>query len=69
MKSKIRNVLKGAGREVKGKVNEAAGRISGKPGLRAKGRLQQAGGRVQRKFGEAQHEIEKEDERQRTLTE
>jgi uncharacterized protein YjbJ (UPF0337 family) len=60
MKPSTRNIAKGAGREIKGKVKEAAGRITGNTRLRAKGQLQSAAGRVQRKMGEAQRDLDKE---------
>jgi len=60
MKPSTRNITKGAGREIKGKVKEAAGRITGNTRLTVKGRLQSAAGRVQRKMGEAQRDLDKD---------
>jgi uncharacterized protein YjbJ (UPF0337 family) len=47
-------MVRGAGRELKGAVNEAAGRMAGKPGLQVKGKVQKTAGRIQRKAGEAE---------------
>ncbi len=59
MRRTTRNVTRGAGRELKGSVKEAAGRVAGKPGLRIKGRLEKAAGRAQRKLGETERDLEK----------
>ena len=58
MTDKLRNEsaeqeLKGIGQQVKGKVQEGAGKITGNEDLEAEGNLNQAGGRVREKMGEA----------------
>jgi uncharacterized protein YjbJ (UPF0337 family) len=45
--------LKGIGQQVKGKVQEGAGRLTGNEDLEAEGNLNQAGGKVREKLGEA----------------
>lgn len=42
---------KGAGRDVKGKAQEAAGRATGDPSLRARGEVEQAKGKGQGLLG------------------
>jgi uncharacterized protein YjbJ (UPF0337 family) len=44
--------IKGIGQQVKGKVQEGAGRLTNDPDLEAEGNLNQAGGRVREKLGE-----------------
>ena len=53
MKPRSKNIIKGAAREVKGKVKESAGRLTGKRGLQAEGWLEKEAGHAQRKLGEA----------------
>ncbi len=62
MRPRTRNITKGAGREIKGKVKEATGRLTGNRRLKVKGRLQSAAGRAQRKLGEVQRDFDKERE-------
>jgi uncharacterized protein YjbJ (UPF0337 family) len=45
--------LKGIGQQVKGKVQEGAGKLTGNEDLEAEGNLNQAGGKVREKVGEA----------------
>jgi uncharacterized protein YjbJ (UPF0337 family) len=44
--------IKGIGQQIKGKVQEGAGRLTNDPDLEAEGNLNQAGGRVREKLGE-----------------
>jgi uncharacterized protein YjbJ (UPF0337 family) len=60
MKPSTRNITKGTGREIKGKLKETVGRLTGKSNLRAKGRVQSQVGRAQRKLGEAERDLEKD---------
>lgn len=60
MKPSTRNITKGAGREIKGTVKEAAGKLTGNRRLQAEGKLQSGAGRLQRKLGEAEHDLEKD---------
>ena len=58
MTDKLRNEsaeqeLKGIGQQVKGKVQEGAGKLTGNEDLEAEGHLNQAGGKVSEKVGEA----------------
>jgi len=67
MQPRTKNIAKGAARELKGRFNEAAGKLTGKPSLKVKGRIQKAAGRAQRKLGEAQRDLDKEREREESL--
>jgi uncharacterized protein YjbJ (UPF0337 family) len=58
MTDKLRNEsaeqeLKGVGQQIKGKVQEGAGRLTGNEDLEAEGHLNQAGGKIREKAGEA----------------
>jgi uncharacterized protein YjbJ (UPF0337 family) len=44
--------VKGIGQQVKGKIKEGAGKVTGDVDLEAEGNLDQAGGRVREKLGE-----------------
>jgi uncharacterized protein YjbJ (UPF0337 family) len=44
--------LKGLGQQIKGKVQEGAGKLTGNDDLEAKGDLNQVGGKVREKLGE-----------------
>jgi uncharacterized protein YjbJ (UPF0337 family) len=50
MKSSTKDKIRGAFREVKGKVKEKAGNAIGNSDLRDRGTMEEAGGRVQRKI-------------------
>ena len=45
--------LKGIGQQVKGKIQEGAGKLTGDADTEATGHLNQAGGKVREKLGEA----------------
>ena len=45
--------LKGIGQQIKGKVQEGAGRLTGDADTEAKGNLNQAAGKIREKVGEA----------------
>jgi len=45
--------LKGIGQQVKGKIQEGAGKLTGDAETEAKGHLNQAGGKIREKVGEA----------------
>ena len=45
--------LKGIGQQVKGKIQEGAGKLTGDTDTEAKGHLNQAAGKVREKVGEA----------------
>ena len=49
--------LKGIGQQVKGKVQEGAGKLTGNEDMEAEGNLNQAGGRVREKLGEAGQDV------------
>jgi uncharacterized protein YjbJ (UPF0337 family) len=50
MKSSTKDKIRGAFREVKGKVKEKAGNAIGNSDLRDRGTMEEAGGKVQRKI-------------------
>lgn len=60
MKPRNKNIVKGAGREVKGKIKEATGAVTGNDRLRIKGKVEGAVGKAQRKVGEAERNLDKE---------
>jgi uncharacterized protein YjbJ (UPF0337 family) len=52
MKSSIRDKAEGTFHEVKGKVKEVAGKLSGNPELEAEGTDEKIAGKVQEKIGQ-----------------
>jgi uncharacterized protein YjbJ (UPF0337 family) len=64
MKPRTRNIAKGTGREIKGRIKEAAGALTGNKRLKAEGKLQGAAGRAQKKLGKAEKELEEDLERE-----
>ncbi len=52
MASAIKDKVKGALRETKGKAKEAAGKITDNPKLQGKGAAEKVAGKAQRKLGE-----------------
>jgi uncharacterized protein YjbJ (UPF0337 family) len=52
MKSSNQDKAEGAGKEIKGKIKEAAGKVVGNEKLEAKGQVDQADGAVQKKVGD-----------------
>jgi uncharacterized protein YjbJ (UPF0337 family) len=61
MKQRTKDIAKGTLREAKGKVEKAAGRVTGNTRLKIKGRIDSGLGKAQRKLGEADRELEKEE--------
>jgi uncharacterized protein YjbJ (UPF0337 family) len=51
-KESAKQEIKGIGQQIKGKVQEGAGKLTGNLDLEAEGNLNQAGGRVREKLGE-----------------
>lgn len=51
-KASAKREIKGIGQQIKGKVQEGAGKLTGDADLEADGNLNQAGGRVREKLGE-----------------
>ena len=49
--------LKGIGQQIKGKVQEGAGKLTGDEDLEATGNLNQAGGKIREKAGEAGRKV------------
>lgn len=56
--------IDGAGKQLKGAINDAAGKVTGDVGLQAEGKAEKVVGKVQSEIGkakdEARHEIKKE---------
>jgi uncharacterized protein YjbJ (UPF0337 family) len=55
----IDNSLEGKGTDLKGKVKDAIGGLTGDTSLQGEGKLDQLKGKVQDTFGKAQREIDK----------
>ena len=51
------NRLKGLGKEIEGKLRNAAGAITGDASQQLEGKAQELKGKVQRKIGDAQDEL------------
>jgi uncharacterized protein YjbJ (UPF0337 family) len=49
--------VKGIGQQVKGKIQEGAGKLTGNEEMEAEGNLNQAGGRVREKLGETGRDV------------
>jgi uncharacterized protein YjbJ (UPF0337 family) len=52
MKASMKDTVKGAFHEAKGRVKEMAGKITDNPKLEAKGKAEKTAGRVQGKMGQ-----------------
>jgi|GEM_PF-2526266 uncharacterized protein YjbJ (UPF0337 family) len=50
----IANAVKGAATDIKGKIKDAAGGLTGRPGLQVEGKIDQAVGITQKEFGKAE---------------
>ena len=61
MKPRNKDIAKGTLREAKGKMEQAAGRLTGNTRLKIKGRVDAGLGKVQRKFGQAEKELAREE--------
>jgi len=53
------NVTKGKWNQVKGKVREETGKLTGNVDQQFRGKAEQAGGKVQEEFGKAKRNIKK----------
>ena len=51
--------LAGAAHEVKGKIKETAGRVTGNPDLEAEGTAENLAGKIQKKLGQVEKIFEK----------
>jgi uncharacterized protein YjbJ (UPF0337 family) len=63
MKPSSKNMGKGIGREAKGAVKEAAGKLTGNRKLAVEGKIQKHVGKAQRKLGKAESDVESDLER------
>lgn len=59
MKSSTKDKIKGRVNEAKGKIKEKTGRASGDPQLRDRGTAEKTGGKIQRKIGEIKKVFER----------
>ena len=50
----MKDEVKGAFHEAKGKAKEVAGKITDNPKLEAKGKIEKIGGKAQEKFGQVE---------------
>lgn len=58
MKNNVRDRARGKGHEIKGKLKETAGKMSGNRDLEAEGRGEKLGGKIQKKVGEVEKVFE-----------
>ena len=54
--------ISGRVEEAKGKLKEAAGKVTGSGKLQAEGMVDQAAGKMQKTYGDAKNQVEKADE-------
>lgn len=59
MKSSTKNQVEGTFHELKGKVKEAAGKLSDNPKLESEGSAEKLAGKVQDKIGQIEKVLEK----------
>lgn len=52
--------MKGIGEKVKGKINEAVGKVRGDRAQAVKGKVQQGAGEAQKQFGDAKEQVKKD---------
>ena len=62
MKPRNKDIAKGTVREAKGKLEKAAGRVAGNTRLKLKGAVDSGLGKAQRKLGQAEKDLEKEED-------
>jgi uncharacterized protein YjbJ (UPF0337 family) len=55
----IENSLEGKGKDLKGKIKDAAGGLTGDGSLQAEGKIDQLKGKAQDKVGEAQRKLDR----------
>jgi uncharacterized protein YjbJ (UPF0337 family) len=53
------NISKGRWNQVKGKVREEAGKLTGNTSQQIRGKLEQAGGKMQEEYGKTKRNIKK----------
>ena len=58
MKQNVQDKVEGKGRELKGKVQKAAGKIADRPDLEKRGRRNEAAGKIQKKVGDIEKVFE-----------
>lgn len=57
----VENTVEGQAKNLKGKVKDAAGGLTGDTSLQAEGKLDQAKGKIQEGFGKAQRALDDDD--------
>ena len=58
----IENSVEGKAKEMKGRVKDAAGGLTGDTEMQVEGKIDQATGKVQNAFGKAERKLDKRDE-------
>jgi uncharacterized protein YjbJ (UPF0337 family) len=58
----IENSVKGTAKEMKGRVKDAAGGLTGDTEMQVEGKIDEATGKVQNAFGKAERKLDKRDE-------
>ena len=53
----VENTVEGTGKDVKGRVKDAVGGLTGDESLQAEGKIDRVKGKVQKKVGEIQNDI------------
>ena len=61
------NSLKGMGNDLKGKIKDAAGGLTGDTSLQAEGKWDQLKGKAQKKLGDVQREMDSDPDRDDTI--
>jgi uncharacterized protein YjbJ (UPF0337 family) len=59
----VENEVEGTGKDVKGRVKDAVGGLTGDSSLQAEGKIDRVKGKVQKKVGEIQNDVADEDKR------
>ncbi len=54
-----KNQVEGRSDQVKGKIKETTGKVTGNESLEAKGKLQDLGGKTEAAYGDAKHDVSK----------
>jgi uncharacterized protein YjbJ (UPF0337 family) len=62
-----KNSLKGMGNDLKGKIKDAAGGLTGDTSLQAEGKWDQLKGKAQKKLGDVQRELDTDPDRDDTI--
>lgn len=58
----LENQVKGGAKEMKGRVKDAAGGLTGDTEMQVEGKIDEATGKVQNAFGKAERKLDKQDD-------